>query len=305
MRGKQEPIVRRTVAGVTLPELLAVLAIIAVMVAILFPVFQKVRLPPNGSVRDSRGRPIPGAVLRFQDASGRVVATVTADAAGSFSAKRLDLLSKNAVAGFGLTRVNHRTGSDDLYTFTPLGMQTVTCRDESGKPVAGLAVSFAPALFTWDRYPLGPAFQPTTDRAGTARLTNVPSGARLLIQSKNPGYVVEKVQTSVNGNTIRYAVTVSSPATITGHVLSPTGKPLRGYKPFASIGPDIEHHDRYYARWLVTGAAGKFDIYGLPPGTYYVRAATAGGVQAVTPVQRVTVHSGQTATVNVRASDTL
>lgn len=290
-------------AGFSLMELVAVLAIIAVMVAILFPVFQKVRSGPNGAVRDSLGRPIPGAVLRFRDSSGRLVLSITTDDYGSFRVKGLNALSQDPVDGFGLTRVQRRSGSSDLYTYTPLGAQIATFQDEAGKPVASLAVNLLPAPRTWQHYPLEASFQPKTDKAGTVKLTNVPSGARLLIQSNDQGYVVEKVQISVSGNTIRYTVAVSSPATITGRVLSPSGRPLRGYKSFASLGPDFEHHDRYYARWLLTGKEGRYDIHGLPPGTYYVRAALAHGVQSVTPVKRVVVRSGQTAQVSLRAAD--
>lgn len=197
--------------GVTPKGIVAVLAIIAVMAAILFPVFQKVQFPPNGIVRDSSGKPIPNAVLRFRDPAGRLIATITADDSGQFRRKRLDILSKNAVDGFGLTRANHRTGSPDLYTFTPLGTQIATFRDEAGKPVAGLTVSFSPDPHTWQHGAEYPAFNKVTDKKGAAHLTNIPSGARLLIVCDAPRYFLKQIDTTVSANTINYTITVAKP----------------------------------------------------------------------------------------------
>ncbi len=59
-------------SGFTLTELLSVLAILAVLVAIFFPLFQQPRSSPNGAVQDGSGKPIPGATLRFRDQTGRI-----------------------------------------------------------------------------------------------------------------------------------------------------------------------------------------------------------------------------------------
>jgi len=171
------------VRGVTLAEMAAALVIVAVMVAIFFPVFQRNNHLPNGAVMDSLGRPIPGAVLRFRDSAGRTIATITADSCGSFHRDNLDALSKNAIVGFGLTTQRWRTGSGTLYTFTPLGTQTATFHDNTGKPVVGLAVILSPAPRTWYHDPNDAAFYQTTDKTGTTQLTNVPSGARFYSKS--------------------------------------------------------------------------------------------------------------------------
>jgi len=287
-------------SGFTLTELLSVLAILAVLVAIFFPLFQQPRSSPNGAVQDGSGKPIPGATLRFRDQTGRIVATATSDDYGGFRRDNLDALSKNAVDGFGLTRARRRTGAGTLYTFTPLGTQIATFRDTSGNPIAGLAVSVGPDIHTW-QWPFHEPFDSVSDNKGIIQVVNTPTGGRFGFQSQDPNYIVERTQVTVDGNTIRYAVTVTAPATITGCLRGEDSRPLRGYKAFATVSPDLNHFDRWYADSLVTGLTGRFRITNLRARTYYVSVAPARGYHALLPAQRVTLASGQTAEVSLRA----
>jgi len=294
---------RIPVWGFSLIELLSVLAILAVLIAVLFPLFQQPHSSPNGVVQDGSGKPLPGAVLRFRDPSGRVVATVAADGYGSFQQHSLDALSKNAVDGFGLSFYTHRTGSSDLYVFTPLGMHTATFRDEAGKPVPGLAVSFGPDHKTWRLQNYREPFDAISDAKGVVQITDTPLGKRFEFQSRSPHYIVQRFQRTVDGSTIRYTVTVTTPGTITGCLRGEDGQPLRGYKAFATVSPDLNHFDRWYADYLVTGPTGRFRITNLRPRLYYVSVAPARGYHALLPARRVTLAPGRTAEVSLRADD--
>lgn len=286
--------------GVTLTELLSVLAILAVLVAVLYPVFQQPRSLPNGAVQDGSGKPLPGATLRFRDQTGRVVATITSDGNGNFRRPDLDSLSRDAVDGFGLSFSTHRSGSSDLYVFTPLVTHIATFRNEAGKPVPGLPIAFGPDQQTW-RHRYREPFASVSDKSGNVQISQKPAGTRFEFQSRDPKYIVERFQTTVFGNTIRYAVTVTAPATITGCLRNESGQPLRGYKVFATVSPDLNHFDRWYADYLITGANGRFRITNLRPRVYYVSVAPARGYHALLPAQRVTLASGQTAEVSLRA----
>ena len=292
---------RRSAArGFTLPELLGVMALLAVLAAILFPMFQGMHPLPNGAVRDGSGKPLPGAVLCFRDPSGRVAATVTADDYGSFRQKGLDGLSHDPVDGFGLSYATRRTGAGTLYVFTPLGAHIATFRDAAGKPVPDLTVSLTSARYAWQRGLDGP-FGAVSDKDGTIRVPNVPVGGRFVFHSQDPDYVVERTQATVDGNTVRYAVTVTTPGTITGCLRDEDGNPLRGYKAFATVSPDLDHFDRWYADSLVTGANGRFRITNLRPRVYYVSVAPARGYHAAAPAKRVSLGPGQTSEVALRA----
>lgn len=282
---------------VTPGELLAVLVILAVMAALLFPVFARVDNRPEGVVRDGAGRPISHAVLRFRDSQGHVVATLTADEHGQFRRSHLGDLCRNAIDGFAETYYHHSTGGTDHYEFSPLGAQEATFRNFQGKPVFGLVVSFRPDQQTWAVDSTTHIFNLVSDKNGKARVANIPIIARLDIQSRDKRYVVQSVQTSVEGQVICYQVTVAAPATITGKLLSQWG-PVGGCYPFVTTGPDLEHNDRRYAG--VTGKYGRFRITALPAGTYYVSVKPPGDFHAIAPAQCVTVASGQTADVLLR-----
>lgn len=301
MNRQNAPRVRNRIGGVKFTEWLAVLAIIAFLIAVFFPVlYQRTHPMPNGAVQDGLGKPIPNATLRFRDQAGRVIATVTTNQYGNFRQDGLDSLSRDAVDGFGLSFSTHRSGSSDLYVFTPLATHIATFRDEEGKPVPGLVVSFGPDRQTWrhnDREP----FHSVTNKIGIVLIHQRPAGIRFEFQSGDSRYIVERFQATVAGNTIRYAVTVTAPATITGCLRDEDGRPMRGYKVFATISPDLNHFDRWYADYLVTGPTGRFRISNLRPRLYYVSAAPARGYHAVAPARRITVGSGQTAEVNLRA----
>ena len=302
--GSHEVLKRRGRAGgFTLTELLGVLAIMALLAAVLFPVYQGMRPLPNGAVQDGSGKPIPGAVLRFRDPTGRVVATITADDYGWFRRDGLDALSKNAVVGFGLTRVRRRTGAGTLYTFSPLGTHIATFRDASGNLIAGLAVSAGPDMHTW-QWPFHEPFDAASDNKGTIQVANTPIGGRFGFLSQDPNHVIERVQTAIDGDTIRYAVTVTTPGTITGCLRNEGGRPLRGYKAFATVSPDMDHFDRWYADYLVTGVNGRFRISNLRARVYYISVAPARGYHALIPARRVPLAPGQTADVSLRADAT-
>lgn len=287
--------------GFTLTELLSVLAILAVLIAVLYPVFQQPRSLPNGAVRDGSGKPLSGAVLCFRDSAGHVVATITADDYGRFQQPHLNTLSHDTVDGFGLSFFTHRSGSSDLYVFTPLGTHIATFRDEAGKPIPGLAVSFGPDHRTWQLKGYREPFEQVSDNRGTIQINQTPIGTRFEFESCDPNYIVERFQTTVHGNTIRYAVTVTTPGTITGCLRGGDGRPLRGYKAFATVSPDLNHFDRRYADSLVTGANGRFRITNLRPRVYYVSVAPARGYHAAVPARRVTLAPGQTVEVSLRA----
>ncbi len=292
---------RRSAArGFTLPELLGVMALLAVLAAILFPMFQGMHPLPNGAVRDGSGKPLPGAVLCFRDPSGRVAATVTADDYGSFRQKGLDGLSHDPVDGFGLSYATRRTGAGTLYVFTPLGTHIATFRDEAGQPIPGLALTYGPDRQTW-RHGYREPFQSVTGESGVVRIEQAPAGARFEFQSRDPRRIVERFQATVDGNTVRYAVTVTTPGTITGCLRDEDGNPLPGYKAFATVSPDLDHFDRWYADSLVTGANGRFRITNLRPRVYYVSVAPARGYHAAAPAKRVSLGPGQTSEVALRA----
>lgn len=211
------PKTHRAALGVSMGEILAVLAILLIVAAILFPVFQKSDYRPTGVVRDGAGEPILGAALRFRDPKGRLVATVTSDGQGEFRRADLSELSYNAmIDGFALTRFLHRTGGSDIYTFTPLETQIVIFTNEAGKPLPGLAFTFyldnPTGMSYYERKAPGHFNGKThqaTNKDGVAYIAQVPSGARFKFEVFNTYYAVEKVQTIVDGNTIRYAVTVA------------------------------------------------------------------------------------------------
>ena len=205
------PTARRFARGVTLSELLGVLAILTVLAAIFFPVYQGINPLPNGAVQDGSGKPLPGAVLRFRDPSGRIVAAITSDDYGSFRQHGLSDLSKDTVDGFGLMRARRRTGAGSLYTFSPLGTHRATFRDASGNLIAGLAVSVGPDTHAW-QWPFHKPFESISDSKGTIQVINTPIGGRFGFLSQDPNYVIGRVQTTVDGNTVRYSVLVTRSA---------------------------------------------------------------------------------------------
>lgn len=198
-------------SGVSVAELLGVLAILTVLAAIFFPVYQGINPLPNGAVQDGSGKPLPGAVLRFRDPSGRIVAAITSDDYGSFRQHGLSDLSKDTVDGFGLMRARRRTGVGSLYTFSPLGTHRATFRDASGNLIAGLAVSVGPDTHAW-QWPFHKPFESISDSKGTIQVTNTPIGGRFGFLSQDPNYVIGRVQTTVDGNTVRYSVLVTKSA---------------------------------------------------------------------------------------------
>lgn len=198
-------------SGVSVTELLGVLAILTVLAAIFFPVYQGINPLPNGAVQDGSGKPLPGAVLRFRDPSGRIVAAITSDDYGSFRQHGLSDLSKDTVDGFGLMRARRRTGAGSLYTFSPLGTHRATFRDASGNLIAGLAVSVGPDTHAW-QWPFHKPFESISDSKGTIQVTNTPIGGRFGFLSQDPNYVIGRVQTTVDGNTVRYSVLVTRSA---------------------------------------------------------------------------------------------
>jgi len=198
-------------SGVSVAELLGVLAILTVLAAIFFPVYQGINPLPNGAVQDGSGKPLPGAVLRFRDPSGRIVAAITSDDYGSFRQHGLSDLSKDTVDGFGLMRARRRTGAGSLYTFSPLGTHRATFRDASGNLIAGLAVSVDPDTHAW-QWPFHKPFESISDSKGTIQVTYTPIGGRFGFLSQDPNYVIGRVQTTVDGNTVRYSVLVTKSA---------------------------------------------------------------------------------------------
>ena len=198
-------------SGVSVAELLGVLAILTILAAIFFPVYQGINPLPNGAVQDGSGKPLPGAVLRFRDPSGRIVAAITSDDYGSFRQHGLSDLSKDTVDGFGLMRARRRTGAGSLYTFSPLGTHRATFRDASGNLIAGLAVSVGPDTHAW-QWPFHKPFESISDSKGTIQVTNTPIGGRFGFLSQDPNYVIGRVQTTVDGNTVRYSVLVTKSA---------------------------------------------------------------------------------------------
>ena len=211
MSTKIAPKRRGVVWGFTLTELLGIIAICVVLATVLFPVYQGMRPLPNGAVRDGSGKPLPGAVLRFRDPSGRIVAAITSDDYGSFRQHGLSDLSKDTVDGFGLMRARRRTGAGSLYTFSPLGTHRATFRDASGNLIAGLAVSVDPDTHAW-QWPFHKPFESISDSKGTIQVINTPIGGRFGFLSQDPNYVIGRVQTTVDGNTVRYSVLVTRSA---------------------------------------------------------------------------------------------
>lgn len=303
MERHDAPMRHNVAHGLTLTEMLAILVMLIIFAAVLSPLLRHTRSAPSGVVRNSSGRPIPGAILRFRDPSGRVAAIISTNEEGKFERSDLDRLSRNAVDGFELSDFIHRSGNSDLYVFTRLETKTANFREESGKPIPGLAVAFGPDHNTWQHHEREP-FQAVSNRLGIIQIHQHSMGISIEFQSLNPRYIVERFQETDDGQAIRYAVTLTKPSTVTGCLRGQDGQPLLGYKAFATISPDLDRFDRWYADSLATGPTGRFRITNLRPRAYYVSATPAHGYHAVAPAQRVTLASDQTVEVNLRADAT-
>lgn len=188
--------------------ILLIVVLIVILAAILFPVFAKVDMRPIGVVVDAANQPVPGVTLRFRDATGRIVASLPADAQGQFRRRGLQALSRDAIDGYALTRAEHNTGAPRRDYFSPLVTQQAVFQGASGRTVSGFRVTVAPVLQSWQVNPLPQPVIKTVPKTGLLPLTNVPASARFTIQSADPDYVITGVQTSIEQATVRYTVTV-------------------------------------------------------------------------------------------------
>lgn len=282
-------------------EYVLVVGMLAVLAAVFYPLFATADNRPTGMILNAAREPLPGAILRFRDETGRLVAVVTADEREKFRRQGLGKLSRYAIDGFLLTRFVRNTGGPTCYYFSPRGRQQAVFRDTSGAPVTDLGVAFAPDQRTWHISLIQGMLDRLTDKNGTARVDAVPVSARFEIRSRDRRYVVADVATFADRQAVRYQVTVIAPGTIAGRLVGPDNKPIGGYYAFATSSPDMEHGDHRYAS-AVTGPKGRFRITALLPGSYYVSARPPRSGRSVTPARRVVVASGQQAEIELRAT---
>lgn len=289
-------------SGFSLLELVLVAVVGVVLAAILYPLFVSTERLPTGVVLGADRQPIPGAALRFRDGTGRLIATITADAKGTFRRRGLRALTRSATMdGFALTRYLHSSGGPGHYVFSPLGRQELVFRDAAGRPVADLPVLIRATHQTWDTGTGTERFERSTDGRGIVSLEQVPVSARFDIWSRDRRTVIRDVVTRVERGAVRTSVTAIPSATVVGRLILPAGRPLGGYTAFATDGADPGRGQGRYASGT-TGPKGRFRITGLLPGTYFVSARPRRGFRSIVPARRVRVTSGGEATVELRAA---
>lgn len=289
-------------SGVTFLELLAVLVIIAVVAMIFYPVVAKTRQQywPNGVVLDGTKHPIPGAVLRFRDSAGRIVAAVTADAHGIFVRHDLGDLSGYAIDGFALVKSERSTGGPTRYFFSPIITQTAIFKDRAGHPIPGLGVSLNSDQYQGMMSRVFSQRDFVTDHSGTLSIANAPATGRFQFVCLDRHYAVKGVKALPSPGAVHYEVTVASPAIITGRLLTPNGAPLRGHYVYATLVSRAGHGESPDAVATV-GPTGRFRFRPLRPDRYYVSAKPLWRPGDIPSARRVFVSDGQNVTVELRA----
>lgn len=242
---------------------------------------------------------MPGALLRFRDSTGRVVATVTADAHGEFRLQDLGPLCRNAIDGFALSWATHSTGGADQFRFTPLVTQKALFHDKSGQPVPGLAVSFQPDMLSRGVRVGEAIFDTSANQQGVAQITNAPAGAHFDMEILDRRYIVKDVKALPAARAVRYDVTVTPPALITRRLLTPDAHPRRGFSVYATQARRAGQGESPDAS-ADTGPTRRFRFRPLRPDEYYVSAQPLWRPGDIPSARRVSVGSGQTVTVELR-----
>lgn len=294
-------------SGFTRVEIILTVVMCLVLAAVFYPLFQQPDTRPHVKVVDVNGDPIPGAILRFRDASGKVVAVITTDERGMARRSGLRKLTREYPADdYIFIRYSHSTGGSNRYTFSRTGMQEAVFRDSPGRPMPNLPVTFFHAPRTWWRKnaPHGPQ-DAITDEAGRVRIEHVPLPARFQFRSRDERFIVRDAEVEVRQDSVRYAVTLIPSATIKGRLVTVTGAPLGGWYAFATRPAEDGGESVYVSG--VTGPSGRFRIAPLLPGTYSVSARPRVGRTSDVPANRVSVRrakvrSGQTVSVELTAN---
>ena len=288
--------------GLTLVELIVLIAVLAVVVVILYPVFAKPDRRPRGIVRDGVNKPMPGAVLRFRDRAGRVIAVLTADKDGEFRRPGLlDLSRETTVDGFALTRETHFTGGTECVYFSPLGTQTAFVHDGEGRPIAGVGVTFQPDddfRFVRPDEPEG-----LTDEGGIVAANGLPVGARYGLDCWDDKYAQIDVKIIASPQAVRYDVTMVLAAVIAGRLIGANGRPLKSYSVFTERVPWTAGVGQTQSD-ATTDSQGRFRLTGLRPGTYRLIASPFPSEAPYRPedifASRFTLANGQTVDVTLQ-----
>lgn len=291
-------------SGFTFLELLAVLVIIAIMVLIFYPVIAKSRQQywPIGIVLDGTKHPIPGAVLRFRDSAGSLVATVTTDAHGAFLRRDLGSLCRDTVDGFALVKGERSTGGPTRYFFSPTITQTAIFKDRAGHPIPRLGVSLDSDQHQGMMNSASSRRDFVTDYHGRLSITDAPATGRFQFVSLDRRYVVQKVKTSPSPRAVRYDVTVTAPGIITGRLLASDGTPQHGGEVYATQVSRAGRGESPDAVAAV-GPTGRFRFHPLRPDNYYVSAEPLWRPGDIPSARRVSVSDGQTVSVELRGQD--
>ncbi|MDR3708118.1 MAG: carboxypeptidase-like regulatory domain-containing protein [Capsulimonadaceae bacterium] len=176
-----------------------------------------------GVVLNGLQKPMPGAILRFRDQRGTVVALFTANRDGEFRGNRLDGVRSGLHAdGYGLYRSTGDTGGAGfIYYFSPIGKQIVCVRDPSRHPLAKLKL----VLGGHDAH--GRELRITTAADGCGQV-RAPLAARYDLSCSNPNWEIGHVNVTARAGFVRYDAMAVRPAAIRGRLHGPDGKPVAG-----------------------------------------------------------------------------
>jgi hypothetical protein len=235
------------------------------------------------------GKPVSGATVYVFDINRPdTVKTLTTNALGTFSvdipfinpsyiSMRECIVDTSGLAAEGC--ILNLSGDVTIQLTLPTHV-TGTVVDESGKPVAGAAVTviFAKSNSTpgpesassYSYFGIGPLkarFTATTSSDGTYTISDIPAGSIVGIALSDPAYVAASVTTL---DTRQPAPPlVARPATfITGQVVRRDGKPV-GAVNVQAMTPDADSGG-FAACAAKSDSDGYYKITSLPPATYSV-----------------------------------
>jgi hypothetical protein len=249
----------------------------------------------RGIVLDGLWKPIPGAVLRFRDAKGNVIAVFNADDNGEFRSNRLDELRDHPrIDGYVLFySIGNTGGAGTIYYFSPPSEQAIFAHDASGRPVANADIDFQENVTNYE----GPEI--ITGKNGYAYMT-APLAARYDVNCVNPGFEVGSVRKTAAAYSVSYDIMLVPPGTIKGRLMGLTPASLDGSTILAERYVGGQFVD--FGTQSTTDAHGNFILAHLKPGDY--RVSWLGSQYAGAPgkdfPQQTSVASGETVDVTLR-----